>query len=1808
MFNRLTIKTLMQALLRACFVVLFVVVAAVGVGANFAQAAAGTPAIVNYQARLTNASGTAITAATNMRFVIWDSLSGGSCVWSGWGTGANGCTAPNASQVSVTPVNGVFSVPLGDTTYNSQNALQSNIFNDDSRYLEIQIYNGSSYETLSPRKRILSAPYAFNSSLLAGLSTSAAGGSSAFVPVTDSSGKLTLTAGVTFSGAGISLNDNSNFNTTVNTGSSTGTITLGNTANGGAVGILSHAAITMTAGAASTWSTSAGALTLDSAAALNLGTASATSISLGQTGITTTSNGALTVTQTLTGNGNITFSSGNITGATPLSFDGATADAYKTIFAITDPTGSSKTITFPNASGTVVVSASAPLSIDTLGNITCATCVTSTATLQSAYNAGQTITTSSSHDIAFTLTSGNFTASGGGSVNLTPTGASSFTSSGALTFTAGAASTWKTSAGTLTIQSGDTTASALTINTLGAAATGAITVTSGISTAGASGALNLNTGNATAGASGAIAIASGTTTTSGTTGNITINSGAPVTTSLNSGSISIISGNVGATGTSGAVSLDVGTGGTAGAINIGTSTIAKTITIGSTTTTIQTIGIGNGTAGSAITIGNGVNTVAQQIQIGNGASGANSEVDILSGVGTAGAGTVKIGDNTRATVLDFGNIAPAAARTISIGSTGAQTPGAVDTINIGTAAGTVAGAETIHIGDGTPTGSGTNLVTIGSLAALANTTTIQGGNGATAINLNTAASGQINIANNAVAHTISIGSGAGANVQTITIGANAAASTIAIGSSSAGASSYISGGALTLTGGAASTWGTSAGNLSLQAAGTSAIGNIQIGVGGTGSTTPDYLVLDATSSGFGTGDPTGGANGAMYYNIGLNKFRCYENGAWANCIGSSSGARLDQVSGATTTATIANANNAITWNWGTLTTQTGLTLGGGSAMTTGENIQIGPSTYVHTTAQTGQAMDVQFTDASTLTTDTSITNGLHVGTTINTSGAGLKSINAFSANAPTLTGCASGACTWNGFNVNTQATGAAATITQNGLNISAVGIAAGVLNGINITNITAGAGTEYAIKIGTGWDRGIKGVGALTIDAAGALSVGATDATSVSIGSSGITTTNNGPLTATGLLTGNLGLTVVNNSSANIATFSSNQSWPGYTVSGGTTTDGINGLELVNSGAYQYNVGLGGPTNASIANTFFIYNNNTGNFPFEISPTGGFSLNTASTTGTMISATNKGGTTQGAGALTGMLLDLNTNLTVPAAGQNTTALELRLPAATTTSNAAVYTGLNLSTAGAISNSTAGSIAWNGAAITMPNMTQGSGGSVTSSGIKVTSGTITTGGTQNGINVVAAGVGAGTLNGINVGTITGGAGTENAINIGGGWDNSIYVNGGVFRINSSGQVFSGGTLSYIPAVPLNLINSAASAVKSQISLINTGGGSGAGSAIDYYTYDVSGGTNPGIRLAGVDDGNYSGNFIIYTKTPGAAGNALVERFRVLSGGNVTITGTGATCTLGGGTGATSCTSDARLKTNVVNLSDSTLASVMALRPVDFNWNNLSTYDQSVTHIGLIAQEVKTNFPDAVHVVYTDPKLGDIYGVDYAYLVVPAIKAIQQQQALLGSFTMTTDDLSKLVANIQSEAPHDPIAIINDKINGGVSFLVDFVAARVTAVHGYFDEVFMNKSHQKVLCVGDAANGGETCITKTQLDQLLSNQNQSNLNAPSAPPAPAVVSPAPTPVVTVPSTDTTTPPPTTTNDQGPTTNTPVITTPTMTNDQVSTTNPPTETTPATATTNPPTVTNAATATDPAATTSATTDTATAPVTTATTTTGN
>lgn len=92
----------------------------------------------------------------------------------------------------------------------------------------------------------------------------------------------------------------------------------------------------------------------------------------------------------------------------------------------------------------------------------------------------------------------------------------------------------------------------------------------------------------------------------------------------------------------------------------------------------------------------------------------------------------------------------------------------------------------------------------------------------------------------------------------------------------------------------------------------------------------------------------------------------------------------------------------------------------------------------------------------------------------------------------------------------------------------------------------------------------------------------------------------------------------------------------------------------------------------------------------------------------------------------------------------------------------------------------------------------------------------------------------------------------------------------------------------PVSDLTLRRDGASVLGPVLTLFNASGGAGAGGAVDFNGYNV--GTNlPSLRLQSLDDGNFSSHLVIYSKTPGAAGNGLVERMRVSSTGDVSFTG-------------------------------------------------------------------------------------------------------------------------------------------------------------------------------------------------------------------------------------------------------------------------------------------------------------------------------
>jgi len=142
----------------------------------------------------------------------------------------------------------------------------------------------------------------------------------------------------------------------------------------------------------------------------------------------------------------------------------------------------------------------------------------------------------------------------------------------------------------------------------------------------------------------------------------------------------------------------------------------------------------------------------------------------------------------------------------------------------------------------------------------------------------------------------------------------------------------------------------------------------------------------------------------------------------------------------------------------------------------------------------------------------------------------------------------------------------------------------------------------------------------------------------------------------------------------------------------------------------------------------------------------------------------------------------------------------------------------------------------------------------------------------------------------------------------------------------------------------------------------------------------------------------------------------ERMRIDSSGNLGI-GTSSPSyklTLNGQPGANGYTawtnySDARLKENIVDFAaESVLDKVCALRPVTFNYNDKTGFDEATRQrriSGFIAQELQEVFPDMVGTVDVN---GDEYlDTNLSNLTLYLLQAVKEQQAIINQLKARLD---------------------------------------------------------------------------------------------------------------------------------------------------------------------------------------------------------
>jgi hypothetical protein len=143
-------------LFRKAFLLLITPVLFFSINISLAQAETGVPSILSYQGRLTDSGGNLLGGAGTpyfFKFSFWDSatVGSGSQVW----------PIVGPSPVSLTVKQGVFNVNIGDIENSYPDILNYNFGSNKNIYLQVEASaNNSSFETLSPRQRITSAPFA----------------------------------------------------------------------------------------------------------------------------------------------------------------------------------------------------------------------------------------------------------------------------------------------------------------------------------------------------------------------------------------------------------------------------------------------------------------------------------------------------------------------------------------------------------------------------------------------------------------------------------------------------------------------------------------------------------------------------------------------------------------------------------------------------------------------------------------------------------------------------------------------------------------------------------------------------------------------------------------------------------------------------------------------------------------------------------------------------------------------------------------------------------------------------------------------------------------------------------------------------------------------------------------------------------------------------------------------------------------------------------------------------------------------------------------------------------------------------------------------------------------------------------------------------------------------------------------------------------------------------------------------------------------------------------------------------------------
>jgi hypothetical protein len=239
----------------------------------------------------------------------------------------------------------------------------------------------------------------------------------------------------------------------------------------------------------------------------------------------------------------------------------------------------------------------------------------------------------------------------------------------------------------------------------------------------------------------------------------------------------------------------------------------------------------------------------------------------------------------------------------------------------------------------------------------------------------------------------------------------------------------------------------------------------------------------------------------------------------------------------------------------------------------------------------------------------------------------------------------------------------------------------------------------------------------------------------------------------------------------------------------------------------------------------------------------------------------------------------------------------------------------------------------------------------------------------------------------------------------------------------------------------------------------GSSAGYGDTVDNTTdpddYSILIGNNSGTN-------GYENSIAIGAYATNTASNQFMIGSATRPINEVIIRGAGASCTIdnniyGDGSTGLNCSSDERLKTNITPLS-SVIDTLSHVETVTYNWKANPTGTQQ---IGFLAQNLEQYYPQLVQQGFDG-----YYQVNYAAMTPILVEAIREMNLKVTNLALLT------TGSADTETFKNSLRTWFADAGNGIT---DF---------------FTKTSHTETLCVG--TSGNETCITKSQLDQLLNPQ--------------------------------------------------------------------------------------------------------------------